>query len=99
MQLKNYDFIESTDNPLIQVSDVFVGLLSKVFRYLDGVTEDDIMAIDQTKNAQAILNLRKLNELIIRSDRKHPMLIQNVNDVQLTKHRMVKLELLIGGDS
>lgn len=93
---RNYQFLESTGNELIQVSDIFVGLLSKVFRYLDGVTEDDIIAIDRIKNAQAIMNLRKLNELIIRSDRKHPMLIQNVNDVRLTRQRMVNLELLIG---
>ena len=41
------------------------------------------------------MNLKKLSELINRADRKHPMLIQNVNDVQLTQRRMVKLELLI----
>ena len=98
MPLKNYQFLESTENALIQVSDVFVGLLAKMFRYLDDVNEYDVIKIDRMKNAQAILNLKKLNELIIRSDRKHPMLIQNVNDVQLTKDRMVKLELLIGGE-
>lgn len=97
VQFKNYEFIESIDNPLIQVSDVFVGLLSKVFRYLDDVSEDDIINIDRTKNAQAIINLQILKELIIRSDRKHTMLIQNVNDTQLTRDRMIKLELLIGG--
>ena len=94
---KNYEFVESKENELIQVSDVFVGVLSRVFRYLDGITAEDINEIDRVKYAQAIENLQKLHELIIRADRKHPMLIQNANDMRLTQMRMVKLELLIGG--
>ena len=76
---------------------MFVGILSRVFRYLDNITEEDIAEVDRVKHAQAILNLQKLHELIVRADRKHPMLIQNVNDIRLTQMRMIKLELLIGG--
>ena len=94
---KNYEFVESKENELIQVSDVFVGVLSRVFRYLDSITAEDINEIDRVKYAQAIKNLQKLHDLIIRADRKHPMLIQNANDMRLTQMRMVKLELLIGG--
>ena len=94
---KNYEFVESKEIELIQISDVFVGVLSRVFRYLDNITVDDIEEIDRVKHAQAIENLQKLHELIIRADRKHPMLIQNANDMRLTQMRMVKLELLIGG--
>ena len=94
---KNYEFVESKENELTQVSDVFVGILSRVFRYLDSITLEDIKEIDQVKYAQAIKNLQKLHELIIRADRKHPMLIQNANDIRLTKMRMIKLESLIGG--
>jgi len=92
---KNYDFIDSLENRLIQVSDVFVGVLGRVFKYLDSVSEEDIRIIDREKNAIAIMNLQKLNELIIRSDKKHPMLIQNVNDTKTTMMRMKKLELLV----
>lgn len=63
---------------------MFVGVLSRVFRYLDSITVEDIKEIDRVKYAQAIKNLQKLHELIIRSDRKHPMLIQNANDMRLT---------------
>lgn len=94
---KNYEFVESKDNELTQVSDVFVGLLAKVFKYLDSVTDKEIKEIDRVKYAQAIMNLQKLHELIIRADRKHPMLIQNANDARLTMMRMAKLESLIGG--
>lgn len=93
---RNYEFIESKQNKLIQVADVFVGILSNVFRYLDSTTMDEIKKFDRVKHMQVINNLRILDELITRSDKKHPMLIQNVNDVQLTQMRMVKLGLLIG---
>ena len=36
---KNYEFVESTENEMIQVSDVFVGLLARVFWYLDRIAE------------------------------------------------------------
>lgn len=94
---KNYEFVESKENELTQVSDVFVGILSRVFRYLDSIILEDIKKIDRVKYSQAIKNLERLYELIIRADRKHPMLIQNVNDIRLTKMRMMKLESLIGG--
>lgn len=97
VSFKNYEFVESKENELIQVSDVFVGLLSRVFRYLDSITIEDAEKIDRLKNAQAIENLQKLQELIISSDKKHPMLIQNANDVRLTKMRMMKFEMLVGG--
>ena len=93
---KNYEFVESKENELTQVSDVFIGILSRVFRYLDSITVEDISKIDWLKYTQVKKNLQKLHELIIRADRMHPMLIQNTNDIRLTQMRIAKLELLIG---
>ena len=93
---KNYEFVESKENELTQVSDVFIGILSRVFRYLDSITVEDISKIDWLKYTQVKKNLQKLHELIIRADRRHPMLIQNTNDIRLTQMRIAKLELLIG---
>ena len=95
---RNYEFVESKENELIQISDVFVGLLAKTFKYIDSVTVEDLINIDREKYKLAISNISKLYELIEKAERKHAMLIQNVNDIALTKLRMMKLEILIGGE-
>ena len=63
---------------------------------MDSITVEDISKIDWLKYTQVKKNLQKLHELIIRADRRHPMLIQNTNDIRLTQMRIAKLELLIG---
>lgn len=90
----NYDFLDSKDNPLIQVCDVFVGLLAKLFEYLDSHSFEDLARIDSDKNSVQLLNLAKVDALIGRSDAYHPMMIQNINDIRLTQERMQKLHLL-----
>lgn len=91
----NYDFIDSMEDVLVQVSDVFVGLLAKLFSYLDSMTIDDIEKMDVDKHNQALVNLAKLNTLINRADTYHPMMIQNVNDIGLVRERAHKLQTLV----
>ena len=90
---KNYVFCNSHANPLIQVSDAFVGILSRVFEFLDKTSEADIKAIDSMQYKNEFENMSMLWELIERSDKKHPMLIQNVNDINLAQERMQKMRL------
>lgn len=90
----NYDFLDSKKNLFIQLSDVVVGLLSKLFEYLDDSTFEEIQRIDRAKFSSQICNFAKINALINRADKKHKMLIQNINDINLVRQRMLKLELL-----
>lgn len=92
-QFKNYDFCTSHASPLTQISDTFVGLISRVFEYLDQVEEADIMLMDRTEYHDVIENMSILWNLIERSDAKHPMLIQNVNDIQTVQQRVRKMQL------
>lgn len=91
----NYDFIDSKDDVLVQVSDVFVGLLAKLFSYLDSMSLDDIEKMDTDKHNQALVNLAKLNALINRADAYHPMMIQNASDISLVQDRAYKLQALV----
>lgn len=91
----NYDFIDSKKDVLVQVSDVFVGLLAKLFSYLDDTPFDDIKGVDTNKNSQALANLAKLDALIHRAAAYHPMMIQNVNDTRLVQERAYKLQTLV----
>lgn len=90
---KNYVFCNSHVNPLIQVSDAFVGILSRVFEFLDKISEAEIKAIDSMQYKNEFENMSMLWDLIERSDKKHPMLIQNINDINLAQERMRKMRL------
>ena len=92
-QFKNYDFCNSHVSPLTQISDAFVGLISHVFEYLDQTSEADILLMDKTECSNVIENMNLLWDLIERSDAKHPMLIQNVNDIQTIQQRVRKMQL------
>ena len=92
---KNYDFCTSHVSPLTQISDAFVGLISRVFEYLDQTAEADILLMDRTEYSDVIENMSLLWELIERSDAKHPMLIQNINDIQTVQQRMLKMQLFV----
>lgn len=94
-RFKNYDFCTSHTSPLTQISDVFVGLIAHVFEYLDQITEEDIMVMDQSEHRCVFENMSLLWELIERSDAKHPMLIQNANDIQTVRQRMLKMQLFV----
>ena len=90
----NYDFIDSKQNKMIQVSDAFVGLMAKLFQFLDGMSFEAIDRLIVEENVAALTNLAKINALIDRTDKYHQMMIQNANDIYLTQQRMLKLQSL-----
>ena len=90
----NYDFIDSKQNKMIQVSDAFVGLMAKLFQFLDGMSFEAIDRLKVEENVAALTNLAKINALIDRTDKHHQMMIQNANDIYLTQQRMLKLQSL-----
>ena len=90
----NYDFIDSKQNKMIQVSDAFVGLMAKLFQFLDGMSFEAIDRLKVEENIAALTNLAKINVLIDRTDKYHQMMIQNANDIYLTQQRMLKLQSL-----
>lgn len=92
-RFKNYDFCTSHASPMTQISDAFVGLISRVFDFFDQITEADILLMDRTRYRDVFENMGLLWELIERSDKKHPMLIQNINDIHITQQRMWKMQL------
>lgn len=91
----NYDFIDSKQNKMIQVSDAFVGLMAKLFQFLDGISSEMIDQLKTEENTAALINLAKINALIDRTDKYHQMMIQNANDIYLTQQRMLKLQSLV----
>lgn len=89
----NYDFIDSKQNKMIQVCDVFVGLMLKLFRFLDETPFDLIKTLKKESNSNTLENMKKIYDLIIRSENFHKMMIQNINDIDLIQQRFLKLKL------
>ncbi len=91
----NYDFLDSKQNKIIQVCDAFVGLMAKMFQFLDGLSFEEIDQLKAEENTASLINLAKINALIERADKFHQMMIQNANDIYLTQQRMLKLQSLV----
>lgn len=88
----NYDFVDSKQNKMIQICDVFVGLMSKLFKFLDETPLDLIKTLKKESNSNTLENMQKIHDLIIRSENFHKMMIQNISDVDLVQQRFLKLQ-------
>ena len=87
----NFDFVDSRQEKLIQLSDFFVGLLSDLFTYLDSITLEELFQLDYHENKVKFDNIAKIAELVIRSDKLHRMLINNISDHENVEKRFEKL--------
>lgn len=83
----NYDFIESTSNKFIQVSDAVVGLLGNLFHFIDTTTEEELVSMLQDATLNQKKNLKAIADLITRSEEKHITMLQNLNGVSITRRR------------
>ncbi len=93
-KLSNYKFIDSKKERLIQISDVWVGLLGKLFIVLDQSTPDMIKKKMESLTEEKKECIRIINALIDRAERLHRALIQNVNSIEMVQHRGSLLTLM-----
>lgn len=75
----NYTFVDSKDDPLIQLSDVWVGFLSRLFFFLDDWLRDPVIPKAWFLKSQGMENLRTAKRLIERSNDLHRSLISNMH--------------------
>lgn len=91
---KNYKFLDSKTEQLIQVSDVWVGLLGRLFLILDQSTPDTIESKAKSLTEKQKECIRIINALFDKSVSLNPMLIQNLNSIEMLHHRGNLLELM-----
>lgn len=85
--LKNYQFIDSKTEPMIQVSDILAGILGKYFTFIAQTPAKELLLIknDLTKIQQD--NLSKLKKLIDKSDKFSQGLFHTIAcDNDIAKH-------------
>lgn len=91
----NYEFVNSKSNLFIQLSDVWVGLLSRCFRFLDKWADDrnpDVFA----HNPIALENLKTIRRLINRSADLHPALVSSLEADCVLGKRLEAFDALCG---
>lgn len=83
--LGNYIFVDSKSEPLVQLADVWVGFLSRLFTFLDDWMRSPYVPDDRHLRLREIENLRTAKKLIDRANDLHRSLISNVgaNDTVL----------------
>jgi len=93
-KLSNFKFIDSKKERLIQISDVWVGLLGKLFAELDQSTPEMIMSKMESLTQKQKKCIRIINSLVDRAERLHRGLIQSVNSIEIIQHRGSLLALM-----
>ncbi|AZA77055.1 hypothetical protein EG359_06315 [Chryseobacterium joostei] len=80
--VKNYSFVDSKDNTLVQLSDIFVGIVGKFMGYRNSHSIEEIFSdIDKFSDIQRE-NLFDFFKLIIRSHVKNQGLILNNDSLE-----------------
>jgi len=93
-KLSNFKFVDSKKERLIQISDVWVGLLGKLFAELDQSTPEMVKNKMKSLTQEQKKCIRVINSLIDRAERLHRGLIQSVNSIEIIQHRGALLALM-----
>lgn len=94
---KNCTFVDSKNEPLVQLSDVWVGLLSRLFRFLDGQAWS-YRPIDPDRAPIQLDNLRTIKRLIDKADATHRSLLSQVAPLSIVIAREQVLQSLCAGE-
>ncbi|WP_347028378.1 DUF3800 domain-containing protein [Intestinibacter bartlettii] len=93
-EIKNYKFVKSHENLYIQVSDMLVGMLSKLFIFLDETSSDSLIEYKNNLSEKQINNFCLLYNLIKKSDMRCKYFFYNINPVNIVEDRISKLRIL-----
>ena len=85
--LKNYKFVDSKEYLEIQISDVIVAIIAKYLSFLSNNTAEYIDEKILNLNNTGKINLKKLIEIINKSDKENKFFIATVNPFQIINYR------------
>jgi len=75
---KNFEFQDSKTNDLIQVSDVIIGLIGKLFTYINDAHFKELNQLKNNLDKQQLINLTKIVKLIDKSDKQSTAFIHSI---------------------
>ncbi len=75
---ENYEFQNSSHNDLIQISDVLIGLIGKLFEYINNTEFNELIELKKKLTITQLENLFKLKELFEKSDNQSTALTHSI---------------------
>ena len=78
---QNFQFQNSKTNDLIQVSDIIIGLLGKLFEYINNIDINELNYIKDNLENQQINNLTKIVKLINKTDKQSIAFIHSIQSL------------------
>lgn len=90
----NISFIDSRDDRLIQISDVFVGLISAFFYYIDNANLYEVINEKRSMSRSALNNLRTLLDIVCYSEQMNIKFFNNINSLFVLTQRNTKIKIL-----
>ncbi len=91
----NYCFLNSVNEPLIQLSDCFVSILSKILFFFESKTVFEIKTYSDSMDSISKQNFKRIHSLINRSEQKHIFLIHNINAISVIEDQHQKWNIII----
>lgn len=83
--LINYRFIDSKDNTFIQLSDIIVGILARLYEYIDS-DWDVVKKGLETLSSEGKKNLRLLNDILFYSEQENSLFFNQIERVGVIKN-------------
>ena len=78
-KVKNYSFVDSQSNLFVQASDIFVGLMGKLFNYINNSSTEKIVSDFDFLSEKQLNNIDALMDLIDKSNNKNIAFLHSID--------------------
>nr|WP_321355615.1 DUF3800 domain-containing protein [uncultured Draconibacterium sp.] len=80
--INNFKFVDSKEEQLVQISDVFIGILGKFTTYINNSSLSNLDKSISTMNPMQIENLKLIHELIDKSDERNKAFLHAIESFE-----------------
>ena len=87
---ENFEFQNSTTNDLIQISDVIIGLIGKLFVYINDTNFNELTKLKENLSLIQVKNFTTLAKLFEKSDNQSTALIHSIQSL-IERYKLVSL--------
>lgn len=77
----DYEFINSKNNTMIQLSDLVAGLLAKMFTFINSISDNSMLKVVTELNDTQLINCINFNKLRMKSDSRNKGLLQSITAI------------------
>lgn len=80
---KNYEFVDSKQNTMIQLSDLIAGIIGRMFLFINSTATSDMLKVVKKLSDVQIDNCIRLNDFRSKSDKRNPGLLHSITAIGL----------------